>query len=473
MKFKALINFTLILSITAMTKVNAQSLTWLGTLGGDESIAYAVSNDGSVIVGKGKDSNDENRAFRWISAGGIQYLSGAQNIRSWANAISVDGSVIVGTTQDQFGIRKAFKWTEQSSLEYLAPLSGTNFNESEAFDINSDGTNIVGQLRNTLDEVRGFIWNENSGMTELSALFYRGDYCIVNAISGNSNRLVGWSSDTVNNYAQIPVEWESNYIINTMPIPPGSGNGVAEEISENGEYAVGRILINGYMHGYRWHRQQPGFWESAIDLGLLPGNTNPSAICYALDVSNDGEVVGLTTGSSPDGSVAFLWERINPTLDIMHDLNVLYSNLINQSGYLLQANAITPDGRFIVGKGYRPSLSRYEAYLLDRGTTTSVREIDALPNNFSLEQNYPNPFNPSTKIRYSIPNVTLSGVEGSRVQLKVYDLLGNEVATLVNEEKPSGVYEVDFNASNLSSGIYFYKLTAGAFTQTKKMTVLK
>ena len=100
-------------------------------------------------------------------------------------------------------------------------------------------------------------------------------------------------------------------------------------------------------------------------------------------------------------------------------------------------------------------------------------EYELQPLAFQLEQNYPNPFNPSTKIKYTIPSVTLSGVEGSLVQLKVYDALGNEVATLINEEKPAGNYEVDFNASKLSSGIYFYKLQAGSFVDTRKMLLLK
>jgi carboxypeptidase T len=94
--------------------------------------------------------------------------------------------------------------------------------------------------------------------------------------------------------------------------------------------------------------------------------------------------------------------------------------------------------------------------------------------NFSLEQNYPNPFNPSTKIKYTIPSVIASGAKQSQiVTLKVYDVLGNEVSTLVNEEKPAGSYEVEFNASNLSSGIYLYKLQAGSFVETKKMILLK
>jgi hypothetical protein len=95
------------------------------------------------------------------------------------------------------------------------------------------------------------------------------------------------------------------------------------------------------------------------------------------------------------------------------------------------------------------------------------------PTEFVLEQNYPNPFNPVTKIKFTIPNVTLSEVEGSRVQLKVFDVLGKEVAILVNEEKPVGNYEVDFNASGLSSGVYFYQLSSGDFIQTNKMILLR
>jgi hypothetical protein len=93
------------------------------------------------------------------------------------------------------------------------------------------------------------------------------------------------------------------------------------------------------------------------------------------------------------------------------------------------------------------------------------------PQNFALEQNYPNPFNPSTKIKYSVtPNVN---GQMSNVVLKIYDAIGNEVATLVNENKPAGTYEIAFDASNLSSGIYLYKLQAGSFAETKKMLLMK
>ena len=95
---------------------------------------------------------------------------------------------------------------------------------------------------------------------------------------------------------------------------------------------------------------------------------------------------------------------------------------------------------------------------------------------FILSQNYPNPFNPSTKIKYEIPGQARN--DNILVTLKVYDVLGNEVATLVNEEKPAGEYEVEFSShsdegQNLSSGVYFYQLQSGDFVQTKKMILMK
>jgi len=96
-----------------------------------------------------------------------------------------------------------------------------------------------------------------------------------------------------------------------------------------------------------------------------------------------------------------------------------------------------------------------------------IVEVDGLvPDEYLLEQNYPNPFNPSTSIKYQMP-------ENGFVTIKVYDMLGNEVATLVNEVQEAGNHSVEFDAATVSSGIYFYIMQAGNFTQTKKMTLLK
>jgi hypothetical protein len=114
------------------------------------------------------------------------------------------------------------------------------------------------------------------------------------------------------------------------------------------------------------------------------------------------------------------------------------------------------------------------------GDTTTVGvedKVDPVATTINLEQNYPNPFNPSTKIKYTIPVVETRRASSLQfVTLKVYDILGNEIATLVSEEKPAGEYEVEFNVGqtiSLSSGIYFYQLKAGSFVETKKMILLK
>jgi endoglucanase len=104
-----------------------------------------------------------------------------------------------------------------------------------------------------------------------------------------------------------------------------------------------------------------------------------------------------------------------------------------------------------------------EAYEL---STASVWTMSETPQNFTLRQNYPNPFNPSTIIQYQVPSIGI-------VTLKIYDILGREVAALVNEEKRLGKYDVQWNASNMPSGVYFYRLHAGSFIETKRMILLK
>jgi photosystem II stability/assembly factor-like uncharacterized protein len=105
----------------------------------------------------------------------------------------------------------------------------------------------------------------------------------------------------------------------------------------------------------------------------------------------------------------------------------------------------------------------------------NVEDEPSADDDFQLFQNYPNPFNPSTKIRYKIPTSPLAEVriKGEFITLKVYDVLGKEAATLVDEYKSSGVYDVEFNSTDLPSGVYFYTLKAGSYHQTRKMLILK
>jgi len=107
------------------------------------------------------------------------------------------------------------------------------------------------------------------------------------------------------------------------------------------------------------------------------------------------------------------------------------------------------------------------------GSLTGINE-ENIPKEFSLSQNYTNPFNPSTTIKYQIPSLGNENIRSMQaVVLKAFDILGNEIATLVNQEQPAGYYQIEWNAGNLSSGIYFYRLQSGSFVQTRKLMLIK
>ena len=105
--------------------------------------------------------------------------------------------------------------------------------------------------------------------------------------------------------------------------------------------------------------------------------------------------------------------------------------------------------------------------VLRTSALTDVKETQTtIPFTFELSQNYPNPFNPSTTINYSLS-------ESAKVILKVFDITGQEIAVILNEEKPAGFYKIEFNAGNFANGIYFYRMQAGSFSETKKLVLLK
>ncbi|HZW40144.1 MAG TPA: T9SS type A sorting domain-containing protein [Ignavibacteriaceae bacterium] len=138
-------------------------------------------------------------------------------------------------------------------------------------------------------------------------------------------------------------------------------------------------------------------------------------------------------------------------------------NSYNGFGYQVDFD----NGNFIVGSPFDSDNKLYGgAVYLFQPNITSIKDENKIINIFDIQQNYPNPFNPTTTISYSLS-------KSGSTTLKVFDILGREIITLVNEEKPAGSYTVEFNASNLSSGIYFYSLTSGSFTMNKKMILMK
>jgi acid phosphatase len=202
-------------------------------------------------------------------------------------------------------------------------------------------------------------------------------------------------------------------------------------------------------------------------------------------------------GSSGDSSAIFnCWDNVTPveltsftcnTNENIVSLNWVTATETNNKGFEIQKKNVTSDWTstgFVEGNGTTTNQHTYS--FTDNNTIEGIyqyrlKQIDFdgsysfsktvevnlhTPAHFELNQNYPNPFNPSTTISYSVPNA-------SQVVIKIYNVIGKEVSTLVNESKPAGNYQVKLDAKDLPSGIYFYKIQAGNFSDVKKMILLK
>jgi hypothetical protein len=123
------------------------------------------------------------------------------------------------------------------------------------------------------------------------------------------------------------------------------------------------------------------------------------------------------------------------------------------------------EGVYTVNAGFKDPNRDYGTTSIVVSSTGISNTTDPIPT-YILYSNYPNPFNPSTKIKYLVAEKTF-------VSVKIYDVAGSEVASIVNQEQAAGEYEIDFTADNLTSGVYFYKLQAGNFVETKKMVLMK
>jgi len=192
--------------------------------------------------------------------------------------------------------------------------------------------------------------------------------------------------------------------------------------------------------------------QSFVTTTNFPG-LPPSQISFSINV-----VVDAWGSMTLPGGGTFEALRIRESSTANGNTSVQYSFLAkNGANVTVSATDANPPTSGVINADW---------YDWNMPFTSDVEKISGLPQDFNLNQNYPNPFNPSTKIEYSIP-------EASFVQLKVYDILGNEVVTLVSEEQSAGSYRADFSGNGLSSGMYIAKLQAGNYTKTIKMTLMK
>jgi len=182
---------------------------------------------------------------------------------------------------------------------------------------------------------------------------------------------------------------------------------------------------------------------------------------YAIELFDDGFVLAGYTQNAPTERDAFII-KTNFNGDTIWTKTI--GGLYNDFGFDIFKT--DDNGLILAGQFDKYGDYNQDVWLVKIDNLATGLENISFPTHYILSQNYPNPFNPITTIKYAIPKLSF-------VTIKVYDVLGSEVITLVNEEKPQGKYEVEFTAKNLPSGIYFYRFQAGSFIETKKMVLLK
>ncbi len=258
----------------------------------------------------------------------------------------------------------------------------------------------------------------------------------------------------------------------TIYIYVGSG---AITLNDNAESGIGNWTPTG---GWAWKTDYYHSPTHSFGYAPYPNNanysltlTNPinmqaAPVCY-LNFWNrysieSGWDFGFVELSSNNGAT---WQQVTSYTGInltWTEQSFDVTQYVNSSNQLKIRFRLTSDGNTL-GAGWWVDDIKFTNYCLG---TVGVPGNTNVPKTFALEQNYPNPFNPVTSIKYQLPSA-------EKVSIKIYDILGKEVASIVNENKEPGYYEISYDASNLASGLYFYRIEAGSFTQTRKMMLIK
>jgi hypothetical protein len=197
-------------------------------------------------------------------------------------------------------------------------------------------------------------------------------------------------------------------------------------------------------------------------LGYFSNNHTDYDDYYVINLSSDWDslYVRMDSETSLDADLNLYnnSSTIIATASAYGTKEILKYGKISAGTYFIRLYRSTAQGSYAIKFSNR--------FIADPLTDVKKEDIEIIPTTYSLSQNYPNPFNPTTTIKYDLP-------KDSWVSLKVYTILGQKAAALIDKEMSAGSYSFDFDASNLSNGIYFYRLDAGTFSMTKKMILLK
>lgn len=410
-----------------------------------------------------------------ISGNCVWVKQGSTNdgIKAVSHSISVDkngNSYITGNFQGKLDLGNLQLTSSDSCSVFIAKYS----NSGKCLWAKQDSGG-------TLSWAEGFgIATDADGNCYVTGQFYGtamfGNYQLSASLKEDNIFIVKY--DTIGNCNWAKQSEDTGYYDNALGISvDAEGNSYIEgQFSNKMNFGVIQLVSTGNRNAFTarfdsrgnciWAKQVNGFSSNGTGISIDANNN-----CYITGEFFATATLGTTQLNAGDSSNFFIakydsngnniWAEQSSIIDsntVARGLGIIADG--DGNCYLTGAfNGPTELGNFIlIGGGFVAKI----------GNTASeiYTKKDGLPHNFDLSQNYPNPFNPTTTISYQLPL-------RSYVTLKVYDILGSEVATLVNKNETTGNYSVNFNASNLSSGIYFYQLKVGDNVQTRKMILLK
>ncbi|MBK7379141.1 MAG: SBBP repeat-containing protein [Ignavibacteriales bacterium] len=470
--------------------------------GGSVDIAYAlvIDSSGSIIItggSVGSGSGYDYFTIKYSSAGDTLWTrryNGPKNSKDIAYSIALDDSqniFITGESEGLTGTHGIFedyatvKYNPAGDFQWAARYNGPagDYDKANSICVDTEGNIYVTGVSDGGSSGSGephfdyatikynsagltqWIRRYNSSNSEDEGVIVKADVLGNIFVTGYSTD-VGTFADyaTINYSSDGDTTWISRY------------NGPASNDDRASSLAVdnlGNVFVTGKSYGgsitnYDYTTIKYNSLGDSVWVNRYNGEANDIDDARAINLDKSGNV--FVTGYSTNTTTAFDYTTMKYNSSGEIGWIISYSN--SDAG----GSSDEPFAMFVDTSGivYVTGMSALD-YATIKYVPIPVSVEDSprsFPNKFALEQNYPNPFNPTTKISWQSP-------VGSHQTLKIYDLLGNEVAVLVDEFKQAGIYEVEFNASQLSSGIYFYTLKvypvsgAGGFAESKKMSLIK
>ena len=450
------------------------------TIGSSDAFANsaAVQSDGKIVItGSSRDGNkkvfttvryNEDGSLDNTFGTGGKVITPFSSEDSYANSVIVqkDGKILAaGLSPTSFGIgisTHSFTIVRYNSDGSLDSDFGTNGIVVKRFGSSSSEITSLGVQGDDKIIAAGFSSGLGGGKVFVLARYnpdgkmdtaFSDDGIVTTSVGKIEGQTIGSSISGINS---ISIQNDGKIIACGYCTNGESGGAIAKD------FALTRYNVDGSLDST--------FGTDGI---IITSISSLDDIAYSVKVQEDGKIIaGGYTDSGIDEDYAIVRYNNDGSLDSTFETNGISVNNFGASGNIIKSIALQEDGN-IIAAGYSANsdssnvvniVARYLG--TNKTTSTSGNNINKVPTSFNLSQNYPNPFNPSTVISWEQPF-------SSHISLKVYDILGREISTLVNEEKTAGNYEVTFDAKNLASGIYFYRLQAGNYTSIKKMILLK